>query len=309
MDLPEIIKLTRKGELAQVPPSGRLTGKRFKLDDILSKFKDFYIMKPFISLVGSTVVHGEGNDIDLVIEGASLPPEIREAIDFRLFRQMAGEFGIPYDDTPLYLQLHYKSTKPYTSYIPLYALKVERINPPKTIQMSHPFKMYGNLKIVSKAEKEGGKRIIAGYANVAIPDKSNDLITLEALKEGIQTLLSDPSYANLMVVHRNIQIGKILPEYNGFTTHVDDKGLFIVAEIRSDLKIANEVWEKILSGEYNGFSIAAEVLSSKYVCDGKVCHNVIDKLNIFEVSVCKLPVNPKSGFIILSKCNKCEDIA
>ena len=35
--------------------------------------------------------------------------------------------------------------------------------------------------------------------------------------------------------------------------------------------------------------------------------NVIDKINIFEISVCSKPVNVKSGFVIISKSNMKND--
>lgn len=317
MEPEELIKLTKKGEseYAPVPPSGRPSDRKFKLEDVEKKFKDFYIINPFISLVGSTAIHEEGNDIDLVVEGDNLPPEIKEAIDFRLYRQMADAFNIPYDDTPLYLQIHYKHGKPYTSYIPLYALKLERIEPVNKIEMQNQkttgLELRGNFKIVRKAKKN--RRIIAGYASVAIIDDENQYIPLETLKDGLHTLLDDPAYSNLMLIHKNIQIGKIIKEYGDLKTHVDDKGLFIVAEIRDDLKAADAAWREILEGNMNGFSIAGEIISSHDVCDDSSCVEVIDKINIFEVSLCHNPINKESGFVIISKahvsdnvCNMCE---
>ena len=74
-----------------------------------------------------------------------------------------------------------------------------------------------------------------------------------------------------MLVHQNVQIGQILEEWGDLKTHVDDKGLFIVAKIRDDLQIANEVWNQILGHKLNGFSIAAEVLLDHKVCDDEKC--------------------------------------
>jgi len=115
--------------------------------------------------------------------------------------------------------------------------------------------------------------------------------------------MSDLSYANLMLFHKNIQIGKILPEYGELKTHVDDKGLFIVAKIRSDTEISNDIWQQIIDGEINGFSIGCEVLDSHDRCDadGKNCIEVLDKINIFEVSLTNFPANEMSGFVVISK--------
>jgi len=146
-----------------------------------------------------------------------------------------------------------------------------------------PIHLRGSFEVISKSEKR--RRIIAGFASVIELDKQDHLITKDALESGVETLLKNSEYANLMLIHRNIQIGKVIDKYNKLTTHVNDEGLFIVAEIRSDLDAANEVWESILSGDYNGFSIAAEVLKSHGECNDDKCWKVIEKMNIFEISV------------------------
>jgi len=157
----------------------------------------------------------------------------------------------------------------------------------------------GNTKVLYN--KSDGRRIIAGYANVAIIDRENQYIPLAVLQKGIQSLLADSSYANLMIMHKNIQIGKIIENYGKYKTGVDNKGLYIVCEIRKDIKIADEIWGMILKKEISGFSIGCEVLLSHKVCDDKECVTVLDKINIFEVSVCTEPVNQKSGFMVISK--------
>jgi len=310
MDLETLIEETRKAELeyAPIPPSGRGTGKRIiRLKDILPKLKPFSVRKPVAFIVGSLATHGQSdNDIDIVVRGEDWSPQQKMAFDFRIYRMFSDILGVPYDEVAKYVHIHYTNSGPFTPYVPIYEDTMMPISNPSIVQMgeAESIHMFGPFKVVDKSKK----RVIAGYASVVEIDKSGDVIPISALKEGIKTLLSDPAYANIMLTHNNIQIGKILPEYNGIKTHVDDKGLFIVAEIRDDLEIANKVWEKILAGEYNGFSIAGEIIRSHQECDEEKCYNIIDKINIFEVSVCKNPVNEKSGFIILSKCDACENI-
>ena len=154
-----------------------------------------------------------------------------------------------------------------------------------------PFNLRGSIDIINKSSD--GKRVIAGYANVAVVDLDDQFIPVETLKKGIETLLEDPHYSNLMLVHQNIQIGKIIPAFGELTTHVDDKGLFIVAEIRKDIQTADEIWTAILNQELNGFSIGCEVMSSHKSCDDEKCITVLDEINIFEVSVCTTPANDK----------------
>ena len=147
-----------------------------------------------------------------------------------------------------------------------------------TVGIKHiPFKLFGTAKIIKKAD---GDRIIAGYANLAVIDSQNQLISVEVLKAGMETLLADPAYANLMFTHKNIQIGKIINKYGNLETHVDDKGVYIIAEIRKDIETANQVWKQILKGELNGFSIGCEVLDEHKSCDvdGENCIDILDKI-------------------------------
>jgi len=160
-----------------------------------------------------------------------------------------------------------------------------------------PFKLMGKSKVLEKSKD----RVIAGYANVAVVDSEDQFIPLETLQQGINTLLKNPAFANLMLTHQNIQIGQILSEYGKFRTAVDDKGLFIICKIRDDLEIANQLWEAMLENQFRGFSIGCEVINDHLECDETKCITVLDKINIFEVSVCNHPVNNTSGFVVISK--------
>ena len=166
------------------------------------------------------------------------------------------------------------------------------------IKKEIPINLRGNLDILKKSKD---KRIICGYASVAIIDSENDYIPTEVLKYGLETLMEDPLYSNLMLKHNSVKIGQLLREYDGHKTHVDDKGLFIVAELRTDIKTADITWEKILSGEYKGFSILGEILEYHRECDDKSCIKVIDKMNLLEVSICQYEVNKESNLRIIAK--------
>jgi HK97 family phage prohead protease len=259
-------------------------------------------------MVGSLATQGESNnDIDIVVRGEDLSDKVKEAIDFRLYRMFTDMLGCKYDDIRKYLHIHYNNAGSYTSYIPLFELTLKPISNKEVIKMADdkfPVHMKGNFDIIKKSDD---RRVIAGYASVVEVDRDNHLIPKETLEQGIQTLLSDSDYANLMLVHGNVQIGKILDEYNGAKTHVNDKGLYIVAELRRDLSTAQEVWKLIQDDVLNAFSISGEVLLSHDECDDKSCVRIIDRLNIYEVSVCECPVNKNSGFIVVSKAHEVFD--
>jgi HK97 family phage prohead protease len=307
-------ELTEKAEsvYANCPPSGRGDSSIIiSKDMILKDLRPISLRKPFALIVGSVATQGESNnDIDIVVRGEDFSDKLKEAISFRLYRYMTDVIKCKYDDVTKYVHLHWNNEGAYTSYTPLFELNLVPITDMGTIQMSNdkmPVSIIGNFNILNKAE--GTKRIIAGYASVIEVDQQNHIIPKATLEEGVKTLLKDTDYANLMLVHQNIQIGKILPVYNDLSTHVDDKGLFIVAELRNDLEIANKLWDKISKGDINSFSISGEVLLDHKECNEEKCVRIIDKINIFEVSVCSSPVNKDSGFVVISKGDSvCNDV-
>jgi len=155
-----------------------------------------------------------------------------------------------------------------------------------------------HIHIMSKNKDR--KRIIAGYASVSIVDLEDDLIPLSTLeKMWNKWLKTDESYHNLMLEHESIQIGKVLKEFGKLKSGVDDKGLFIIAELRNDIKTANKIWKNILDGVLNSFSVRLEVLNQDLKCNKKLCWDEIEDANLLEISIVRHPANPESRFYIL----------
>ena len=211
-------KLSQESEFkyAPTPPSDRGNGKpKFKISDIVNKLKSISIRKPLVMIVGSLATQGESNnDIDIVIRGEDFPEKLKEAINFRLYRLFSDILGCKYDDVTKYLHILYNNAGSYTSYIPIYELNLVPYEDYEVIEMSNkiPFSLNGNIDIVEKSNDDN-RRIIAGYASVAVVDSENQFIPVDVLKNGLETLIKDPNYANLMLVHKNIQIGRILLSY------------------------------------------------------------------------------------------------
>jgi len=165
---------------------------------------------------------------------------------------------------------------------------------------------------ILKSEKS--RFIIAGYASVDVVDKDNERITPEALKEAFEKMMKRKSRRNLMLHHQNIQIGEILPKYvdkNGkvWKSGVDDKGLFIVAEVFDDTITGREVIEKMKKGELMSFSIGGRVLPGgrEVKCDGDKCWTEIVKLELYEVTSCEQGKNPKAKAFILEKEHNADE--
>lgn len=227
--------------------------------------------------------------------------ELNTEDDLKLYNFYTDILDNDYDNIKKYIS-YLENDKSKLYYIPI----MEIISKGKDNIDSIPLHLLGKLDIIKKSD-ETPRRIIAGYSSVIEIDKEDHLIPKETLKGGVETLLKNSDYANLMLYHQNIQIGKIILEYGDLTTHVDDNGLYVICEIRQDLEIANEIWGRILDNEINGFSIAGEVILAHDECDNDKCVRIIDKLNIFEISLCTKPINSKSGFVIISK-SECDNV-
>lgn len=283
----DIIELSKIGEAQYsnedlAPVHSKSNDKKFKLEEVIDSFKNFFI-NDTIYLAGSIVSDGEGQDIDLIVRDEGLSDHLKEAIVFRLYRQFSSTYNIPYEDVPDHLHITF-SSGPYTDYILLYRLKLERVLNPEIVRMN-------KLMIIEKS-----RRIIAGYASVIEVDLENQIITKEALTDALDKFMKEKNRL-VTLEHQAIPVGEIIPEYGEYKTHVDDKGLFIVVEVRKDLEVANEVWDKIIKGELDGFSIHGEVLDS-YVKNNV---KIIKKMNLYEVAICKSPVNENSRFEVISK--------
>ena len=246
-----------------------------------------------IYLTGSTVTCGTGADVDIVIRNNSMPEIWQEAIAFRLYRWFSDSFGIPYDETPECLHIHF-SDGPYTDSAILAKLKVEKVEIPEIVKMS-------SIDVISKSVD----RIIGGYCSVTVVDSENQLITREALESALLNFMEKKQFRNIMLSHSAIQVGEVIPSYKDYKTHVDDYGMFILVKVRDDLETANEVWKEILNNDLNGFSIHAEIAKDGMHKEEDIL--VIDKLNLFEVSITNSPVNKYARFDIMSKSNKNVD--
>jgi HK97 family phage prohead protease len=155
--------------------------------------------------------------------------------------------------------------------------------------------------------KVNGRRIVAGYANVAdVVDSQNEKITMDALTRAWVKFSSNPKFCVNQLFHTNVPIASILldpiVDADGIThkSGMDSRGLYIVSELRDDIKIANDVWNSIQLGKISGFSIGGEYLSPPVTeCFAGKCHSVVNDIELHEVSIVDSPANKVSLFNIL----------
>lgn len=145
--------------------------------------------------------------------------------------------------------------------------------------------------------------VIGGYASLNTVDKESHILTLNALKNATAKFLSNSNFCNLMYEHSSIQIGQIVPEYNvngkTYTTHVDEKGLFVVGILRTDSDKVNEVRKLIKSKELGAFSIRGKASNVTPIIENGIVCLSIDELELLEVTACKNGKHPDAGFEVL----------
>lgn len=118
---------------SNTPKEGK--GTKITLGQVMGLLESFEIRKPVVALVGGLAINGETEgDIDLLVRGSeTMPPDIEVPIKFRIFRQFCGE-------ADLAKRIHFLDDHfwgPFTSYVPIYALTGERVNPDgDVVQMS-----------------------------------------------------------------------------------------------------------------------------------------------------------------------------
>lgn len=317
MKIEELELLTEKGEeeynsddeeeLAITPPSSN-DESQFNLEDINKKFKSFYLRDPLILLVGSCATQGKGVDIDLVMKDEDFPDILKEGSRFRLLRQMSGEFDIDYENTPNYLHIHDESTGSYTDYFPLYRLKVERIPNQEVHKMSVDDETNSdNFEILEKSKR----RIIGGIATTSVIDRQNEEISPKAIKKIWEHLKKLPdNFLNLMIQHESSQIGILLKEYKNHKMALLDRGIYVIAEIRQDIPLADKVWKDIVSKKLHSLSIKINIpkpfkKSIEEICDDEKCWTRINDAKFLEISIVENAANPDCEKLdILSKENR-----
>jgi hypothetical protein len=156
--------------------------------------------------------------------------------------------------------------------------------------------------IVQNVPALKNRRIVGGYASVIMVDREGHKITKEALVDATKRFMSEVYYRPINVFHSDVTVGRVLPRWTNpktgeiVTSHVDNTGWYIVAEIRDDVEIADKVWEEVERGNIRSFSIAGSSKDkNEGYKDGKFMTE-ITKLDIYEITLCEEPVNPMSKF-------------
>ena len=198
----------------------------------------------------------------------------------------------------------------------------------KSVVPQHYVPAYGRVELLYKALPSFGAVIkaddvirdeytdrdivVAGYASPQVVDREKHLITKEGMIKDLPRFLAEPMFSNAMILHSNVQVGVVLPEWTHpetgkvYKTSVDDIGLFVLIKIRTDRfrpKIIDKVIEDIEKGNLKAFSISgdAPVDSREHKCADGECFWVIPTIEFYEITICEEGVNQGAKLMILNK--------
>ena len=171
-------------------------------------------------------------------------------------------------------------------------------------------KYHRKCEIKGFFEGEFDPLVVGGPASVEMVDSEGHLITSEALSEAFSRFMENIRLQNIQLFHSDVQIGWPLKAYISptgevFKSGVDDKGLWLISELRDDISIAKRTADEIHKGNIQSYSIAGNATETKHVTKGVQTFMQVDKMDLVEVTLCEKGVNQGAFFNIL----KSEDAA
>lgn len=142
------------------------------------------------------------------------------------------------------------------------------------------------MKLSFKAQlKDAKERIVEGYATTESWDRQGEKLPLEVAKKAFAKFAESPKICKL---HGREEFGAVNPcgcggvgELTGYAA--DDKGILIAVKITD-----NAAWDKVVKGEYNGFSVGGY---------SRADNGVITDFELVEVSLVGIPANGDCVFL------------
>jgi len=168
---------------------------------------------------------------------------------------------------------------------------------PETLLNNEAFRVLTSNSI--KKMDTGRTLVVAGWGNYYIVDREGHRLGLEGMRRALAKFLAKKEFANMNIFHSGIQVGQVLRKFtdqNGkeWRTEVRPQGLFVVCAFRTDLEVSRKAMAEVLRGAMRGFSIAGNAKSKEIKCDHGNCWTEVNDLEIYEMTLCVAPMNPKS---------------
>lgn len=163
-------------------------------------------------------------------------------------------------------------------------------------------------EVVLKGEKQ---RYIEGFITTKDRDSSGDVITDNAQNEIVSYLKSAQVPITMDVDHEDWldDNGQVLPKPKGgripiakiIEAEKRDNGVWVKAVFNNDSPIAEPTWKSIMNKFLHSFSIAFYPLKSIKRVVGDTVTNLIDSIDLVQVTLTGAPVNKHATFVPVMK--------
>lgn len=139
---------------------------------------------------------------------------------------------------------------------------------------------------------DDNQRKFEGWLTVEMVDKDRQILPVSEFVKFMDDLMDRGG--PLIDSHSNRVVGKVLNWQMKIHPKTKTEGIYITAKVFDHNELDNEIWNKIKSGDYRGFSFggAAEGKEFKNSSSGTV--EVLRNIEPYEVSVVPSPANPES---------------
>ncbi len=159
----------------------------------------------------------------------------------------------------------------------------------KELENQHQYS-FNTDRLTFSPDTKSGKPTITGYISVPEIDLYNDLITPQALKSMLTQILAktitlDYEHEAWRDDNTILPVGKIVE------AKVDDRGLWVKAELNTHSPKYKALWGSIKDGFITAFSIAFKPLKVITKTIGDVSVKLIEDLKLLNVALTGSPVN------------------
>jgi len=243
------LSLEKARRFAPINPSGVKRGKEITLDEVLQYFKEFKVRSPFIMLVGGLVVNGKTEgDIDIVVrESEDLPDQLKHIIEWRIMRSFPPEYWDRF-------HFLWDNMGPFTDYIELYDMTIERVNPENKIHEMGDFEPRDDLV---KAEVRAKSKRAKEQAEKA---KRNDKITLGEFFYPLKSSISS------------------LHGYRSGEEYSVDSMVKVLKEIAKRKKLETEIVPSVVQKKYDGIHCQLHRMKDRVIIYSDDGADITDRL-------------------------------
>jgi HK97 family phage prohead protease len=140
--------------------------------------------------------------------------------------------------------------------------------------------------------KDDKKRLVEGFANVAVTDRQNDIVPTAAMAKAMLEYMARGGI--LLLGHSNKPVGKVLQWGVEKAPGSNAEGIHIIAEIYQGNAVGDTAWEMLQEKRLTGFSIGGSARDMGPIPDKQAVGGMaraLKEIELNEISLVEIPAN------------------